>query len=220
MTWAVGGFKNTYNVGGFEVGDGQYAATGRLTWLPWYDQEGACLVHLGVAGSHRDPVFEQVRYRVRPSVRSSPGPSTPFIPILVDTNFFNTTSQDILALEYFMNLGSLTVQADYMGFWNAHSTTAATGDVGTTLFQGYYVQALYWLTGEYTRWDKKAAAPDRYVVNNPFFLIPGQNGWLSGTGAWQVGVRYSHIDANDRGIVGGQLDDVTVGLNWILNPNV
>ena len=56
------------------------------------------------------------------------------------------------------------------------------------------MQALYWLTGEYTRWDRRAAAPDRYIPNNPFFLIPGQNGWLSGTGAWQVGVRWSTVD--------------------------
>jgi phosphate-selective porin len=37
-------------------------------------------------------------------------------------------------------------------------------------------------------------------------------------GAWQVGVRYSHVDLNNRGINGGLLDDLTVGLNWILNP--
>ena len=38
-------------------------------------------------------------------------------------------------------------------------------------------------------------------------------------GAWQIGVRFSNIDSNNRGINGGMLDDLTVGLNWILNNN-
>jgi phosphate-selective porin OprO and OprP len=214
----IGAFKNSYNVGGFAVAGGDYAVTGRLTWLPWYEENGTYLTHVGVASSHRDPEFEQNRYRIRPSIRSAPGPLTQLIPVLVDTGFFGTTSQDILGLEFFQNLGPLTIQAEYMAFWNDNVTTAATGNVGTTFYQGYYVQALYWLTGEYTRWDKKAAAPDRYVVNNPFFLLPGMG--CHGTGAWQFGVRWSQVDANNRGINGGMLDDLTIGLNWILNPNV
>lgn len=220
MTWAIGGFKNSYNVGGFSVDDGNYAATGRLTALPLFEEEGTYLVHLGVAGSHRDPEFGQDRFRVRPSVRSAPGPITPFIPILTDTGFFSMSRQDIMALEFFTNIGPFTVQAEYMGSWNGNSTTAATGNVGATYFQGYYVQALYWLTGEHTRWDKKAAAPDRYVVNNPFYLFSGPDCASRGLGAWQVGVRYSMVDTNNQGINGGMLDDLTVGLNWILNPNV
>ena len=39
------------------------------------------------------------------------------------------------------------------------------------------------------------------------------------SGAWQVGLRYSYIDLNDGPIRGGQLNDVTAGLNWFLNPN-
>lgn len=220
MTWAIGVFKNSYNVGGFAVDDGDYAVTGRLTWLPFYEQNGAYMVHLGVAGSHRDPEFDQDRFRVRPSVRSGPGPITTYIPILTDTGVIDMTSQDIVALEFFANAGPLTVQAEYMGTWNSNSKRPDKVNVGTTYFQGCYVQALYWLTGEYTRWDKKAAAPDRYVVNNPFFVNKTQEGWFSGTGAWQVGARYGFIDSNDRGINGGILDDWTLGVNWILNPNV
>ncbi len=41
----------------------------------------------------------------------------------------------------------------------------------------------------------------------------------SGPGAWQVAARYSSVDLNDESIRGGQLDDITLGINWHLNPN-
>jgi phosphate-selective porin OprO/OprP len=225
MTWAIGGFKNSYDVYGFGLGDGEYAATGRLTWLPWYEEDGKCMVHLGISGSHRDPIGEQVRFRARTSVQNAPTLLTPFVNILVDTGFFNTTAEDILGLEFFANLGPLTVQAEYLGTWCQNSALAPTGapagpNMGTTFFSGAYVQALYWLTGEYTRWDRKAAVPAGYVVNSPFYLLNGVHGLMASPGAWQVGVRYSYVDDNSKGISGGTLSDLTVGLNWILNQNM
>ena len=44
---------------------------------------------------------------------------------------------------------------------------------------------------------------------------PNEHGW----GAWQVGLRYNYLNLNDKGINGGVLNDITVGLNWFLNPN-
>ena len=39
-------------------------------------------------------------------------------------------------------------------------------------------------------------------------------------GAWQIGVRYNHLDLNDQGINGGILDNWTAGVNWFWNPNI
>jgi phosphate-selective porin OprO/OprP len=44
----------------------------------------------------------------------------------------------------------------------------------------------------------------------------GQPGW----GAFELGFRYSRLDLTDSDIKGGEQDDVTVGLNWYLNPAV
>lgn len=48
-------------------------------------------------------------------------------------------------------------------------------------------------------------------------LLPGCG--LSGLGAWQVGARYGFLDLTDAGIDGGYIQDLTVGLNWFLNPH-
>ena len=41
-----------------------------------------------------------------------------------------------------------------------------------------------------------------------------------GMGAWQIGIRYNHLDLNDQGINGGILDNLTAGVNWFWNPNM
>jgi phosphate-selective porin len=38
-------------------------------------------------------------------------------------------------------------------------------------------------------------------------------------GAWQVGLRYNYLCLNDSGVNGGILNGMTLGLNWMLNPN-
>ena len=41
-----------------------------------------------------------------------------------------------------------------------------------------------------------------------------------GPGAWQAGVRYSRLDLNDSDIQGGELDNVTLGINWHWSSNI
>ncbi len=40
-----------------------------------------------------------------------------------------------------------------------------------------------------------------------------------GSGAWEVAARISSLDLDDDGTDGGELDDLTFGVNWYLNPN-
>ena len=87
--------------------------------------------------------------------------------------------------------------------------------VGPNLrFDGYYLYASFFLTGEHRPYQKSSGTFTRLKPKNNFSMS-GQ-GW----GAWEVVARYSSLDLNDNGIDGGQLDDYTVGINWYLNPQV
>ncbi len=79
-------------------------------------------------------------------------------------------------------------------------------------FDGYYIQGSYFLTGENRKYKTSSGAFDRVKPRENY----SQKG---GCGAWEVAARYSKIDLNDNNVTGGELEDVTLGLNWYLNPN-
>ena len=214
-TWSTGFFKNTTNAFAYGIGDGEYAWTSRVSYLPWYEDEGKYLMHLGVAGSIRDPNNEATRYRTRGSLRNGPGGLNPN---LANTGTFNTSQVDFGSLEWVVQMDSLLLQTEYTCAWNKDSVGNGTGaPVGTQLgdvfFYGWYAEALYFLTGEHRDYEKKAGAFGR--------VVPHDNlGSKCGCGAWQLGARYSMVNLVDSGINGGQAEDVTLGLNWFLNPNM
>jgi phosphate-selective porin len=43
--------------------------------------------------------------------------------------------------------------------------------------------------------------------------------WGAWLGAWQVGIRYGYLDLQNKGVNGATLNDIVLGLNWILTPN-
>lgn len=217
-TWATGVFKNATNIFAWGVGDGEYAWTSRLTYLPYYDEcsQGANLLHLGIAWSLRDPNNSISRYRSRGSLRN--GPPGPQNPVFAETGLFFADSNDLLALELSWQWGPLQVNAEYEANFNprafGNGLTAPAGlPLGTVVFQGWYVEGLYFLTGEHRDYDRKAAVYGRVIPHHNF-------NWGQGAGAWQIGLRYAQLDLQDSGMNGGVLQDVTLGLNWFLNPNL
>ena len=98
----------------------------------------------------------------------------------------------------------------------SESTLAAVNQMlGPQLhYWGAYSQASYFLTGESRPYDKKTGALDRLVPLRPFIH---EHGCLQGPGAWELAARWSTIDLNNANRNGGQLTDLTAGLNWYLN---
>jgi phosphate-selective porin OprO/OprP len=181
---------------GVDEGYGYHA---RATFAP-INSDGK-LVHLGVSAYLREPGSRGLaRFGDRPEVRMDGGR-------VVDTGNIDADSYTFVGGEFIGALGSAYVQAEYLRT-DVSRIGPASPDVG---FDGYYVTAGYFLTGEsipYSKGGIGRLAPKHDLSSG------------GGTGAWQIAARYSTIDLNDKDILGGKADTYTLGVNWWANPYV
>ena len=125
----------------------------------------------------------------------------------VDTGAFAGDQVDLVGLEAAWVNGPLSLQGEYM-----MADADRLGGSSDVDFDGYYVQASYFLTGEHRNYKASEAAFSR--------IKPKENyNAAGGPGAWEVKARYSGLDLSDSDITGGKLNDTTAGMNWYLNPN-
>ncbi len=197
-TWAVGFFRETDEFFNGEVSDGLHL-TGRVTALPWYEEEGRKLVHLGVAWSHQDPGGDDIGFDARPESHLAPK--------LADSDDMTADRVDVIGVEAALVCGSFSVQGEYIqAFVNR-------GEGSDLEFNSFYVQGSYIFTGEHRHYATDVAEFGRIRPQRNF----GDDG---GMGAWEVAVRYSYLDLNDEDLRGGRVSDVSAGLNWYVDPNV
>jgi phosphate-selective porin OprO/OprP len=200
MTWAAGVFRQTDDFGD-GVGGRDYNVTARLTGLPWYEEDGKRLLHLGAGYTHQNYEDDVIRFRERPESHLAPR--------VVDTGEFPAEYGDLLGAELAWVHGPFSLQGEYV-----HAFMQGAGRfIGDPDFWGAYLQASYFLTGEHRPYK---------TANGTFGNVkPLRNfGKDGGAGAWEVAARYSYLTLNDAGVDGGRLRDFTLGLNWYLNPNL
>ena len=197
VNYGVGAFYDTDDFG-VSTNEDNVNVTGRVAFRPVWEEDGARMVHLGIAAHNRDRGDGgSLRFRARPEAH--------FSGRFVDTGNFPAESATILGGE---------VAGVFGPFWFAGEYITADVDapvVGDPSFDGAYVQAGYYITGEHRRYKGSSGAFDRQKPRNNF----GSDG---GSGAWEVVGRYSTIDLTDARVDGGEQDDISVGLNWYLNP--
>ncbi len=209
VTWKYGLFQPTNDVYG--VAFNNYTLGGRVTALPWYEEDGAKLVHVGLGYWGGELVQNQLRDRVRPLLRNGPGFA---VPILADTGEIPGGNQYTVGPELALQWGPFMLQAEYAVQWLTDAVDTSGLNVGTVMFHGGYIEALYFLTGEHQCYDRQEGVFGRAIPHEDYLTT--DTGW----GAWQVGLRYSFVDLNDKSIQGGQLHNWTAGINWYLNPNM
>jgi phosphate-selective porin OprO and OprP len=238
LTWAFMAYRQELSLhdnNGADFEDGEYAYTGRLTGLPIWECDGRHFLHLGVSATWRkgekpDPGLTGpavVRYRARPEMRDAigdfgtaplPGNSVRW----VDTGNIIADSATVYGTELLYVLGPFSLQAEYAWAFanNAVVNKANAGDLG---FNGGYVQLSYFLTGENRIYDRRLGRiGTTYIARpfTPFWSVNEEDGsWSWGIGAWELAVRYSHLDLDNGPIQGGQLDGWELGVNWYLNTN-
>lgn len=229
---------STISVAAFRTGQDQFGnsislaggngLSGRLTYLPYYDEPsgGRYYLHTGLGYYLNSPPNHLVRFRTVPEIfigEQIPGPvgtsgqavpgalnGTPFF---VDTGpvrsrFVNTFGTELLFVS-----GPLTIQSETM------AAVVEQIDNPLSALWGFYVETGYMLTGEHRPYDRTFAMIDRIHPFESFFRTRRANGTTGrGSGAWESCFRVSYINLNNNNIQGGRMTDLTFGLNWYLNP--
>ncbi len=215
VNWQFGIFESSdiKSVGRYLGDNLQLCSITRLASTPWYDEtsDGRGYFHLGIANmvssadgnatatsSHQN----QARFSTRPELRTSSQ--------WLDTgSLTGATGYDTLGLETVLNIGSWQFTGEYLDTWVNRQADA------NLFFDGGYVQAAYFLTGEHEPWDRKTGRLSRVKPFEPFFLVNDWRGNVtSGLGAWQLAARYSYLSLSDKDIHGGREQNVALALNW------
>ncbi|MDN5863673.1 MAG: OprO/OprP family phosphate-selective porin [Gammaproteobacteria bacterium] len=186
-----GGSVYGNEIGAGTTNDGPVNLSGRFTFAPIDGAER--LLHLGVSVA-RESVNDTH------SVTFAARPESHLAPKLIGTTIEHVDHLLELGLEAAWVTGPFSLQGEYIATRVQRSSGFADATLG-----GYYLQASYFLTGE--------SRP--YQHGNFGRVTP-----LGNAGAWQLALRFSHLDLNDGPIHGGDLGDITFGVNYYVNPHV
>lgn len=199
LTWAIGLFRNTDDTGATRE-DGGYSLTLRVTALAWRDEERGALVHVGFGFSLRDADDESMQFRARPGLGTGGR--------LVDTMSIAADRVQLYNFELALVWRSFSAQAEFY-------LVDVDGPSGgpSPSFSGWYAQASWWVTGEARPYKASAGAFGGVKPRRNFHDAGG------GPGAWEIAVRFDTLDLTDGGVLGGEQDNVTLGVNWHWNPN-
>ena len=207
LFWAIGAFNNGTAQKPITQGN---AITARVAGLPYYENKGEQLIHLGLAYSYRHRAATRTgEFAQRPEAHLG----KKLLKLSPSVSSSNVESQNLYGFEVAAVFGPLSFQAEYI----MQSLESDSLDDPTQ--SGFYVFVSYFVTGE--RRPYKGGKFDRV---KPLANFDGEGG----TGAIELVVRYSMLDYEDgvyydsvsKGMPDGQLSDLTFGVNWYLNPNM
>lgn len=206
LGWFAGVFRDGNNSGDAPQADNGYALTGRLYLLPIHNKEKNLLVEVGGAVSYR--MLDPRNYQVKAKPESHLANTYANSGVLTDVSPVVLTGAEA-ALVW----GPLSLQGELI---SSQVTQKLPNRTVTHTFMGYYGYMSYFITGEHRPFKKGSFSgiePRKYLHTG-------------GPGAWEVALRYSHIDlisgsATDNTLVnGGTLSDITVGVNWYPEPSI
>ena len=193
----AGIFQHGLNQGPQNDGDGDFGdnrkITSRITFLPINKNDQ--LLHLGIGFSNRK--WSDNTYSVSTRPENHLGNK------LITAGVSNVEYTNLLGTEIAWVIGPLSIQGEYViTSVNANETINLTS---------YYGQISYFITGENRQYKNSLAGFDR--------VSPSKNMGDGGLGALELAARYSSMDLSEAETgTGGILNDITLGLNWHLNP--
>jgi phosphate-selective porin OprO/OprP len=192
VTWAFGAFNNWIDAEqSFSDTSSQFV--GRATWVPLVSQDESNLLHVGLGLRHSN-AKQPVRARATPEFNQAP----PF----VDTGSFPADDAMTFDVEAYWRKGPCLVGLEYIG------TDVKSPDFGDPFVHGYHASVSWAVTGEMRAYRRRSGIFNPLPVSRPV----NQGGW----GTLETAVRYSRLDLSDGALDGGELDVLSLGMNWWL----
>ncbi len=198
FAWQLGTFRSSNAVGDSPASNDEINLAARISSLILNNKEKKEFIHLGVGYNYRNPKLDIYTIKVRPEAHLTPK--------YLSTNIIEDIDRVLLLnLEFAYSRGPFAIQSEYL-------VANLNSKVNYNL-SGYYVFVSYFLTKEQRPYKSSydgfnRVKPNKNAINNV------------GKGAWQIALRYSYMDLDDKDLQGGTMNDITLGLNWFLNPAV
>lgn len=179
--------------------DESYAITGRVTVAPIFEKDR--LLHFGGSFSHRE-LNNSDTFKLS----QKPEAHTADYSLVSTGDIAGVDSFNRYGAEMAIVYGAASIQGQYLVM-----DIDRTG-MDDLFFDGYYVEASWFLTGEHRKYNPKKG----------IFAYPELNSiaGMGGIGAWQIAARFSSLDLTDGSVIGGEEDNFTLGLNWYSTPNI
>lgn len=198
----AGAFRMASKNGNDILADDGYALTGRITGIILQNSEKKRLFHLGFGYSFRKPESKIYGVSSRPEAHLGPK-------YINTESIENVDNINLANFEVALVSGPLSFQGEYLLATVNKSTDATFKKYN---FKTYYGQLSYYLTGESKNYK---SSYEGFGSVKPKKNFGGKD---KGAGAWEIALRYSNSDLNNMDILGGKQADITLGLNWYLNP--
>ena len=197
----AGAFRNASGTGNDKNANDGYVLTGRVTGLVINKPEKKQLLHLGVAHTFR--VADNKEFSISSRPEAHMGPKYVNTDTMENIQHANLTNFELAFVHK-----SLSFQSEYI---IGNYKKIDFDPIDSYNFASIYGQVSYFITGESKKMKSSYDGFGRVKPNNNF-------GSEKGPGAWEVAVRVSNSDLNSEDVFGGEQLDLTVGLNWYLNP--
>jgi phosphate-selective porin OprO/OprP len=212
-TWAVATYRFPTNQFGAVAGDGGgYSVVERFTHaFPLGPKSDAAAIHVGLDYAFQTTADGLLNYRTPPEIDigESGGADVPFptaVPPFVDTGGILEDGTNLFDVEFAGTYGPFHFES------NAVWALVNQQDGPQLLFPSVSAYAGWILTGEHR--------PYLWRTANFGAIEPDRKFCSQGWGAWELAFRWSWINLTDKNIEGGELTDLTAGVNWYWNANV
>jgi phosphate-selective porin OprO and OprP len=201
MTWALGMFGPAGYQATGDASKGYVRVVARLTGLviDQTDEPNPEYLHLGLSASTLDSSQVGVQYQSRPEAHLAP--------YLVDTGHMPDGRARQADLELAWVYGPFSLQSELL------ATRVYRPGLPSVDFGGYYVTATWSPTGESRPYSKSDGVLTGLVPQRPFSFKHG------GPGAWEIALRFSHLDLTDKDVHGGRMRTGTLGASWYMNAH-